>query len=151
MIEISGFPDKFWMFAKNPHHWSEPLVFYTFFPAGRAVTGKEYCTHTLGYPCKNLSVVTMKDLWKKKERGGFLFTSYSPHHLPMNRENVSVETLIWLLTFLGVFAVPAGKGKLEKTSVRTSSFTSPPPLWHSRNILSNIPYERPALPKLSFG
>jgi len=40
MIEISGFPDKFWMFAKNPEHWSEPLVFYMFFPAGRAVTGK---------------------------------------------------------------------------------------------------------------
>ena len=47
-----------------------------------------YCTLTMVYACKNLSVVTMKDLWKKKERGGFLFHSHSSHLLPMNKGKI---------------------------------------------------------------
>jgi len=114
MIEFFRFPDKFWMFGQNPEHCHEPWFFLlSSCLLARAVTGKEYCTLTLVYACKNLSVVTAKDLWKKKGRNGFLFTSYSPHHFPMNKENVSVETLICLLTFSGA---------------------SPPPLWHSQKL-----------------
>jgi hypothetical protein len=89
MIEFFRFPDKFWMFGQNPEHCHEPWFFLlSSCLLARAVTGKEYCTLTLVYACKNLSVVTAKDLWKKKVRNGFLFHSHSSSDLPMNREKI---------------------------------------------------------------
>ena len=94
MIEISGFPDRFWMFAKNPEYCGTSLFFSLVFflvcsfRLPHPVTGKEYCTHTLGYLCKNLSVVTVMKKRKIKVHNGFLFTSYSSLHLPVSRGKI---------------------------------------------------------------
>jgi hypothetical protein len=113
MIEIFRFPDKFCVFTLNPEYCREPRFFLLSpFLLLHPVTGKEDSPHILVYPRKNLSVVTVKDIRKKKVQNGSLFTSYSPHHPPMNKENVSGENLICVLTFSGAL---------------------PPPRWHAQN------------------
>jgi len=71
----------------------------------------------------------MKDLWKKKERGGFLFHSHSSHLLPMSKGKIQMTGFTRAVCIQQCHIPPSASSRSPglKISDKTIAFANPLP------------------------